>query len=110
MLEHSAEPGRTFDQVLSWTGYKSMLQPLFVLLHEGMSRRYVGIKRRQVDKASDDAAREVMDAALAYAFRQSVFAASKTLCSVGTVRSSSTGENGTGTSMAPMRRTGASRW
>jgi hypothetical protein len=28
---------------------------------------------------------------------------------VGTVRSSSAGENGTGTSMAPMRMTGASR-
>jgi hypothetical protein len=28
---------------------------------------------------------------------------------VGTVRSSSAGENGTGTSIAPMRKTGASR-
>ena len=35
------------------------------------------------------------------AFRQSAFAASKTVFSVGTVRSSRTGENGTGTSMAP---------
>src|SRR6267378_827739 len=45
----------------------------------------------------------------AQAFRHMAFAASKTDCSVGTVRSSSTGENGTGTSMAPMRLTGASR-
>src|SRR5258706_1109891 len=44
------------------------------------------------------------------AFRQSAWAASKTLFSVGTVRSSRTGENGTGTSMAPTRLTGASRW
>jgi uncharacterized lipoprotein YajG len=29
------------------------------------SRRYIGIKRGQVDKASEDAARDVMDAALA---------------------------------------------
>ncbi len=42
--------------------------------------------------------------------RQSAFAASATAFSVGTVRSSSTGENGTGTSMAPIRLTGASRW
>ena len=40
---------------------------------------------------------------------QSALAASKTDFSDGTVRSSSTGENGTGTSMAPMRLTGASR-
>ena len=43
------------------------------------------------------------------AFLQSAFAASNTDFSDGTVRSSSTGENGTGTSMAPMRLTGASR-
>ena len=43
-------------------------------------------------------------------FLQSARAASKTVFSVGTVRSSSTGENGIGTSIAPMRLTGASRW
>jgi Uncharacterized lipoprotein len=32
-----------------------------------VSRRYIGIKRRQVDKTSDEAARAVMDAALARA-------------------------------------------
>ena len=41
---------------------------------------------------------------------QSAFAASNTVFSDGTVRSSSTGENGTGTSIAPIRFTGASRW
>lgn len=30
-----------------------------------LTRRYIGIKRREVDKASDDAVRDVMDAALA---------------------------------------------
>jgi len=39
----------------------------------------------------------------------SVRAAAATLSGDGTVRSSSTGENGTGTSIAPMRLTGASR-
>src|SRR5262245_55620516 len=43
-----------------------------------------------------------------HAFRHRAFAASNTDFSDGTVRSSSTGENGTGTSMAPMRFTGAS--
>jgi hypothetical protein len=33
------------------------------------TRRYIGIKRRQVDKPADDDAREVMDAALARAMR-----------------------------------------
>jgi uncharacterized lipoprotein YajG len=33
------------------------------------ARRYVGIKRRQVDKPADDVAREVMDAALARSMR-----------------------------------------
>jgi hypothetical protein len=33
------------------------------------ARRYIGIKRRQVDEPADDVAREVMDAALARAIR-----------------------------------------
>src|SRR5262249_48732594 len=41
---------------------------------------------------------------------QSFIAVSNTVFSLGTVMSSSTGEKGTGTSMAPMRLTGASRW
>jgi uncharacterized protein DUF2652 len=51
----------------------------------------------------------VRDFASPYFFPQRAFAASKTVFSDGTVRSSSTGENGTGTSIAPMRLTGASR-
>ena len=57
---------------------------------------------RQLQRRHDDARGH-------QAFRQSAFAASKTMLEDGTVRSSSTGENGTGTSMAPMRLTGASR-
>ena len=33
------------------------------------TRRYIGIKRRQIDKPADDVAREVMDAALARSMR-----------------------------------------
>ena len=44
-----------------------------------------------------------------YTRPQRVFAIAVTDCGVGTVWSSSTGENGTGTSIAPMRLTGASR-
>src|SRR5256884_26763 len=44
-----------------------------------------------------------------YAFPQSARAASNTVCSVGTVTSSSGGENGIRTCIAPMRFTGASR-
>ncbi len=51
----------------------------------------------------------VRDFADTHLFAQSALATSNTLLSVGTVRSSSTGENGTGTSIAPMRLTGASR-
>ncbi len=58
--------------------------------------------------AGDRVAEEI-DVEAHHALRQSAFAASATACSDGTVRSSSTGENGTGTSMAPIRFTGASR-
>ena len=57
---------------------------------------------RQLEGRHDDAGRH-------QAPLQRASAASKTVFSVGTVRSSSTGENGTGTSIAPMRLTGASR-
>jgi hypothetical protein len=58
---------------------------------------------RELQRRHDDGGRH-------HAFRQSARAASNTDCSLGTVRSSSTGENGTGTSIAPIRLTGASRW
>src|SRR5712691_8649423 len=44
-----------------------------------------------------------------YTRPHNVLATSTTEAAVGTVRSSSTGENGTGTSIAPRRLTGASR-
>jgi len=37
VLEHSAEPGKTLDEILSWTPYKSLLQPLAVLVHKGIN-------------------------------------------------------------------------
>jgi hypothetical protein len=37
VLEHSAQPGRTFDEVLRWTPYQSLLQPLAVLVHQGIN-------------------------------------------------------------------------
>jgi hypothetical protein len=37
VLEHSAEPGRTFDEVLKWTGYGSLYRPLAVLVHQGIN-------------------------------------------------------------------------
>ena len=57
---------------------------------------------RELERRHDDVRRH-------HARLQSARAASKTVVSFGTVRSSSTGENGTGTSIAPMRLTGASR-
>src|SRR5579872_3321153 len=47
------------------------------------------------------------DEARPYTRPHNVLATSTTEAAVGTVRSSSTGENGTGTSIAPMRLTGA---
>ena len=57
---------------------------------------------RQLQGRHDDRGRHQV-------FPQSALAAANTVCSDGTVRSSSTGEKGTGTSMAPRRFTGASR-
>jgi hypothetical protein len=37
VLEHSAQPGRTFDEVLRWTPYTSLLQPLAALVHRGIN-------------------------------------------------------------------------
>jgi hypothetical protein len=37
VLEHSAQPGRTFDEVLRWTSYTSLLQPLAALVHRGIN-------------------------------------------------------------------------
>jgi hypothetical protein len=34
VLENSAEPGRTFDQILPWTGYAGLLKPIADLVHQ----------------------------------------------------------------------------
>src|SRR5262249_26113760 len=36
VIEYSAEPGRTFDEVLRWTPYR-WLGPLVALVHDGIS-------------------------------------------------------------------------
>jgi hypothetical protein len=39
VVEHSAEPGRTFNEILTWypTTYRSWLQPLAELVHRGIN-------------------------------------------------------------------------
>jgi hypothetical protein len=37
VVEHSAEPGRTFDEIVKWTPY-FWLRPLLPLLHEGINQ------------------------------------------------------------------------
>jgi hypothetical protein len=37
VVEHSAEPGRTFDEVLKWNTYGPMFRPLAVLVHQGIN-------------------------------------------------------------------------
>jgi hypothetical protein len=49
VLEHSAEPGRTFDEVLKWNAYGSLFRPLAVLVHQGINW-LVGL-----DRAADTA-------------------------------------------------------
>lgn len=34
VLEHSAEPGRTFDQVLAWNPYGAVLKPIADIVHQ----------------------------------------------------------------------------
>src|SRR5262245_3437658 len=34
VLENSAEPGRTFDQILPWTGYAGLFKPIADLVHQ----------------------------------------------------------------------------
>ena len=49
VLEHSAQPGRTFDEVLKWNTYGPMFRPLAVLVHQGINW-LVGL-----DRAADTA-------------------------------------------------------
>jgi hypothetical protein len=44
VVEHSAEPGRTFDEIVKWTPY-FWLRPLLPLLHEGINQ-IVAIDRK----------------------------------------------------------------
>jgi hypothetical protein len=37
VLENSAEPGRTFDQILPWTGYAGLLKPIADLVHQAIN-------------------------------------------------------------------------
>ena len=37
VLEHSSEPGRTFDEVLKWNPYRAVLAPLMRLVHQGIN-------------------------------------------------------------------------
>jgi hypothetical protein len=49
VVEHSAEPGRTFDEVLKWNTYGPLFRPLAALVHQGINW-LVGL-----DRAADTA-------------------------------------------------------
>ena len=71
VLEHSAEPGRTFDEVLSWTPYKSLLQPLAALLHKGINWL---LESDSTEAAGRDLAGISPKAAVSIAFAQALAA------------------------------------
>jgi hypothetical protein len=54
VLEHSAEPGRTFDEILKWNTYGPLFRPLAVLVHQGVNW-LVGLDRA-ADTAPDGGA------------------------------------------------------
>ena len=54
VLEHSAEPGRTFDEILKWNTYGPLFRPLAVLAHQGINW-LVGLDRA-ADTAPDSRA------------------------------------------------------
>src|SRR5262245_8263641 len=37
VLEHSVEPGRTFDEILKWNPYRAVLAPIMRLVHQGIN-------------------------------------------------------------------------
>ncbi|PYN95754.1 MAG: hypothetical protein DMD89_18950 [Candidatus Rokuibacteriota bacterium] len=37
VLEHSSEPGRTFDEILKWNPYRAVLAPIMRLVHQGIN-------------------------------------------------------------------------
>jgi hypothetical protein len=51
VLEHSAEPGRTFDQVLKWNPYGALLKPIADLVHQAIN--WFLESDRKADAAAD---------------------------------------------------------
>lgn len=74
VLEHSAEPGRTFDQVLAWNPYGAVLKPIADIVHQVINW-FVEIDRKA------DAAAELRDvsprALVARAFEQTLLASGR---------------------------------
>src|SRR5439155_1032973 len=51
VLEHRAEPGRTFDEVLKWgvlSPYQALLRPVAELVHKGVNWLLDGDRRRHL--------------------------------------------------------------
>ena len=51
VLEHSAEPGRTFDALLKWSSYGTLLKPIADLVHQVIN--WLVASDRKTDAASD---------------------------------------------------------
>jgi len=69
VLEHSAEPGRTFDEILTWmpSSYRAFLQPLAGLVHRGINWL---LEVDRVETAGRDLAGISPSAAVGMAFAQ----------------------------------------
>ncbi len=73
VLEHSAEPGRTFDEVLKWTGYGSLLRPLAELVHRGITWLVAFDRKAETAPDTGDVSpRAIVADAFAQALRASV--------------------------------------
>lgn len=51
VLAHSAEPGRTFDTLLKWTPYATLLKPIADLVHQAIN--WLMASDRKTDAAGD---------------------------------------------------------
>jgi len=51
VLEHSAEPGRTFDALLKWSPYGTLLKPIADLVHQAIN--WLVASDRKADAAGD---------------------------------------------------------
>ena len=69
VLEHSAQPGRTFDAVLDWTPYRFLLKPLAALVHRGINRL---LESDRSETAGRDLAGISPNAAVSAAFAQAL--------------------------------------